>query len=152
MRHARSPPSSEEPDRVTRAMMYSILRKLSRDNRNGSRWPVIWRVRSRFAAVARARGCGSNPSEYPAQCKSFANVAKFFLVCEHVKNDRADVLLREATQPRSDLRITTDEVRTIRLISQKREQPVTILMKLPRLPGFVKAPFPHRIGVLHRVF
>ncbi len=41
MRHARSPPSSGEFDRLARPAMYSILRKLSRGNRNGSRWPVI---------------------------------------------------------------------------------------------------------------
>ena len=59
-------------------------------------------------------------------------MVKFVLVCDHVKNDRADVHFREATQLRSDLGITADEVRTIRLIRQKGKKPITVLMKFVR--------------------
>src|SRR5450432_1819316 len=94
----------------------------------------------------------SNASEYPAGCKGFANVVKFLLVRDHVKNDRADVHFREATQLRSDLGITADEVRTIRLKSQKGEKPITVFMKFAFLPGLVKPSFPNGVGIFHRIF
>ena len=69
---------------------------------------------------------------------------EFLLVCDHVKDDRPDAFFREATQLRSDLRITTDEVWTIRLKSQKREKPITVLMKLAGLPSFTESLFSRR--------
>ncbi len=76
-------------------------------------------------------------------------MVKFLLVCHYVKDDRADVLFRKATKLRSDVRITTDEVWTIRLKSQKREKPITVLMKLAGLPSFVEPSFPDGISIFH---
>ena len=56
-------------------------------------------------------------------------MVELVLVRDHVQNDRADVHFREATQFRSDLGITADKVRTIRLIRQKGKKPITVLMK-----------------------
>src|SRR5262245_2708262 len=101
-------------------------------------------LRSQYAAC--------DVSEHAAACKSLANVLKFSLVGDHVEDDRADALFRKTTQLGSDVGITTDEVGTIRSISQKREKPITILVKFPGLTGFVQPPFPNRVGILHRIF
>ena len=56
-------------------------------------------------------------------------MVKLVLVRDDVQNDRADVHFHESTQFRSDLGITADKVRTIRLIRQKGKKPITVLMK-----------------------
>src|SRR5262249_6841884 len=100
----------------------------------------------------RSRYAACDFSEHAAVCKSFANVLKFLLVGDHVEDDRADVLFGKATQLSSDVGVTTDEIGTIRSIRQKREKPITILVKFPGLAGFFQPPFPDRVGILHRIF
>ena len=69
----------------------------------------------------------------------------FLLVADDVEDYRAYVLLGEASQLRSDLGIASDQVWTIRLVGQKRQKPIAVLVKLTVLPELIKAPFPDGI-------